>query len=101
MEAPLDTFRSSTIGWLRGTLAGWGTILLILAGIVLTPALSERGVGLWPLALSAVGILVLLVKWVQNLAVQIAARRESSLCCGAVEAPALQIQLGVEGSDNK
>ena len=68
MEAPLDRFRSSTLGWLRGTLAGWGTILLILGGIVLTPALSERGVGLWPLALSAVGLIVLLVKWVQNLA---------------------------------
>ena len=68
MEAPLDTFRSSTLGWLRGTLAGWGTMLLILGGIVLTPALSERGVGLWPLALSAVGLIVLLVKWVQNLA---------------------------------
>jgi len=35
MDAPLDTFRPSTSGWLLGTLAGWGTILLGIAGIVL------------------------------------------------------------------
>lgn len=67
-EAPLDRFRSSTVGWLRGTLAGWGTVLMILAGIVLIPALSDRGVGLWPLLLSLAGLVILLVKWVQNLA---------------------------------
>ena len=67
-EAPLDRFRSSTLGWLRGTLAGWGTVLLILGGLALTPALSERGAGLWPLALSAIGLAVLLVIWVRNLA---------------------------------
>ena len=31
-----DIFRSSTKGWLLGTLAGWGTMLLILAGIILS-----------------------------------------------------------------
>ena len=31
MEQPVDTFRSSTWGWLRGTLAGWGTIALAAA----------------------------------------------------------------------
>ena len=67
-EAALDRFRSSTLGWLRGTLAGWGTVLLILGGLVLTPALSERGFGLWPLALSAIGLAILLVEWVRNLA---------------------------------
>ena len=41
-EDSLDTFRSSTLGWLRGTLAGWGTILLFLAGIVgLDPYLAS------------------------------------------------------------
>ena len=34
-EVPLDTFRPSTLGWLKGTLAGWGTVLLFIAGIVL------------------------------------------------------------------
>lgn len=47
MEAPLDTFRSSTRGWLRGTLAGWGTLLLCLVGI---------------------GLVIVLIKWIQNLA---------------------------------
>ena len=34
-EPALDTFRPSTIGWLKGTLAGWGTALLFLGGILL------------------------------------------------------------------
>jgi uncharacterized membrane protein YdbT with pleckstrin-like domain len=42
-----DTFRSSTWGWLRGTLAGWVTLLLCLVGI---------------------GLLIVLAKWVENLA---------------------------------
>ena len=68
MEAPLDRFRGSTFGWLIGTLAGWGTILLIVGGAVLTPVLSDRGVGAWPLLLTAIGLAILLFKWVQNLA---------------------------------
>jgi uncharacterized membrane protein YdbT with pleckstrin-like domain len=47
MEQPLDSFRSSTWGWLRGTLAGWATLLLCLVGI---------------------GMVIILVKWIQNLA---------------------------------
>jgi uncharacterized membrane protein YdbT with pleckstrin-like domain len=47
MDAPLDTFRSSTSGWLRGTLAGWGTLLLCLVGV---------------------GLIIVLVKWIENLA---------------------------------
>ena len=34
-DAAARHFRSSTLGWLRGTLAGWGTIVLPLGGIVL------------------------------------------------------------------
>jgi uncharacterized membrane protein YdbT with pleckstrin-like domain len=47
MAQSLDTFRSSTWGWLRGTLAGWGTLLLCLV---------------------LVGFVIILIKWVQNLA---------------------------------
>ena len=68
MEQPLDTFRASTMGWLLGTLAGWGTILLIVGGAVLVPVLSDRGVGNWPLLLTVLGVAIVLVKWVQNLA---------------------------------
>ena len=64
MEQALDTFRPSTLGWLRGTLAGWGTILLGLAGIGVTLA----GYGTYWLGLAAVSLLIILVKWVQNLA---------------------------------
>ena len=67
-EDLIDSFRSSTLGWLRGTIAGWGTILLILGGIVLTLLLPDGGVGPWPLALTALGLIVLVVKFVQNLA---------------------------------
>ena len=67
-EQPIDRFRSSTLGWLRGTIAGWGTVILILGGIVLTLLLPDGGVGPWPLALTALGLIVVLVKFVQNLA---------------------------------
>lgn len=47
MAQVIDRFRSSTWGWLRGTLAGWLTLLLCLAGI---------------------GLIIILVKWIANLA---------------------------------
>ncbi len=65
MEQPLDTFRSSTWGWLRGTVAGWGTIALAIAGVVLT-ALGEWQ--RWPLLLSGLAVLILLWQWFENLA---------------------------------
>ena len=64
MDAPLDTFRPSTKGWLIGTLAGWGTILLLLAGIVLT----LMGYGLYFLGLTAIALLIILWRWFENLA---------------------------------
>ncbi|MGH6787790.1 MAG: PH domain-containing protein, partial [Novosphingobium sp.] len=47
MTQTIDSFRSSTWGWLRGSLAGWATLLLCLVGI---------------------GLVIIAVKWVQNLA---------------------------------
>ena len=47
MATTLDTFRSSTWGWLRGSLAGWATLLLCLVGV---------------------GLIIVAVKWFQNLA---------------------------------
>lgn len=44
----IDRFRSSTWGWLRGTLAGWGTLLLCLVGV---------------------GLIIILIKWIANMAV--------------------------------
>jgi uncharacterized membrane protein YdbT with pleckstrin-like domain len=64
MEAPLDTFRPSTKGWLIGTLAGWGTILLALAGILL----AAMGYGLYFLGLTAIGLLIVLWRWFENMA---------------------------------
>lgn len=65
MEQPIDTFRSSTWGWLRGTLAGWATIALIPIGILLT---APGEWGRWPLLISALALLIMLWKWVENLA---------------------------------
>lgn len=65
MEQPLDTFRSSTWGWLRGTIAGWTTIAVAIAGLVLT-ALGEWAQ--WPLLLTALALLAILWTWVENLA---------------------------------
>lgn len=72
MVETVDRFRSSTLGWLRGTLAGWGTILLLLAGLIGSIwALAQRPVAGWawlfPIMLVA-GLLLLLARWIQNLA---------------------------------
>ena len=64
MDAPLDTFRPSTLGWLRGTLAGWGTMLLALAGILAT----LMGYGICWLGLAAAALLILVWKWLENMA---------------------------------
>src|SRR4029453_6913292 len=66
MEAPLDTFRSSTFGWLRGTLAGWATALIGVAGV--PGALPAPGGGTSRLAPPAPALVISFVKWVQNLA---------------------------------
>ena len=63
MDAPLDTFRPSTKGWLIGTLAGWGTILLAIAGIVL----FVLHYGAYFLALTAVALLLVLWRWAENM----------------------------------
>lgn len=44
MPQPLDSFRSSTWGWLRGTLLGWGTLLLclVLVGLVIVAVIWVR-----------------------------------------------------------
>ena len=67
MDERLDTFRSSTLGWLIGTAAGWGTIVLALAGIALM-AMDVSALGITWLALSAAALVIVAVKWVQNLA---------------------------------
>ncbi len=67
MEQPLDSFRSSTWGWLRGTLAGWGTIALVPIGILLT-AVAPLEIGRWPMALVAVALLIVIWKWFESLA---------------------------------
>lgn len=67
MDERLDTFRSSTLGWLIGTAAGWGTIVLALAGIALM-AMDVSALGIIWLALSAAALVIVAVKWVQNLA---------------------------------
>lgn len=46
MPEVLDRFRSSTWGWLRGTLVGWLTLALCLVGV---------------------GFLIILVLWIRNL----------------------------------
>ncbi|HKR23905.1 MAG TPA: PH domain-containing protein [Allosphingosinicella sp.] len=75
MDERLDTFRSSTLGWLIGTAAGIGTILLGLAGIVLL-ALETAGIATWWLGLTVLALVIVLVKWVQNLAASFAITEE-------------------------
>lgn len=75
MAEVLDRFRSSTGGWLRGTLAGWGTILLGVAGFILTMlagggALTLPGdiSPLVPLVLTLAALGIVGWKWLVNLA---------------------------------
>ena len=64
MDQVQDTFRSSLGGWLWGTAAGLGTILLCLAGIGLTIAAAGNW-GAWPLVLSGIALLIVAVKWLE------------------------------------
>src|SRR5688500_10865975 len=75
MDQALDTFRSSTMGWLFATAAGLGTLLLAVAGIVLA-AMNMGELGLYPLALTALAFVIVAVKWVQNLAATYAITEE-------------------------
>lgn len=66
-DAALDTFRPSTLGWLKGTLAGWGTVLLFIAGIVLW-LLNTANLGMLWLLLSLAAVGLFAWRWFQNLA---------------------------------
>ena len=66
-DTPLDTFRPSTLGWLKGTLAGWGTMLLFLAGSVLA-IMGTADLGLYWLALSVVALGIFVWRWLENMA---------------------------------
>lgn len=72
MSQILDRFRSSTSGWLRGTLAGWGTLFLMLVGAGSTFWFLAQGVLVgraWvgPMLLAG-GLAIVIVKWIGNLA---------------------------------
>ncbi|HEU0098228.1 MAG TPA: PH domain-containing protein [Allosphingosinicella sp.] len=67
MEQPIDSFRTSTWGWLRGTLAGWGTMALVPVGILLT-AVAPAEIGRWPMALTAVALALVVWKWLEAMA---------------------------------
>ncbi len=66
-EPALDTFRPSTLGWLKGTLAGWGTVLLFVAGIILW-LMNTANLGMYWVALSLVAIGIFVWRWFENLA---------------------------------
>lgn len=65
-EALQDTFRPSLGGWLGGTLAGWGTILLGVGGFAILVAMAGDW-GAWPLLLTAAALLIVLFKWVETM----------------------------------
>ena len=67
MDEVRDSFRPSTAGWLRGTAAGLGTVLVGVAGFAIMIAKAGDW-GAWPLVLSGLAVLVVLYKWIQNMA---------------------------------
>lgn len=66
MDEVRDSFRSSLGGWLWGTAAGLGTVLLAIAGIALTIAVAGDW-GAWPLALTGLALLIVLAKWADTI----------------------------------
>jgi uncharacterized membrane protein YdbT with pleckstrin-like domain len=62
MDQVQDSFRSSLGGWLWGTAAGLGTLLLGILGIVLTVAAAGDW-GAWPLLLTLAAVVIVLFKW--------------------------------------
>ena len=68
----IDRFRSSTLGWLYGTLAGWGTCLLLLAGLIGTfwflAQGTLQGAALLCPVLLVLGLAIIVWRWFGNLA---------------------------------
>ena len=62
MDDVRDSFRSSVAGWLGGTLAGWGTIVLVVGGFAAMIAAAGDW-GAWPLLLTALGLAIVAFKW--------------------------------------
>jgi uncharacterized membrane protein YdbT with pleckstrin-like domain len=73
MPQTIDRFRSSTAGWLRGSLAGWGTLLLLLASFVASFYFlaqgTLQGTALLAPALLAVALGIIAAKWLTSLAI--------------------------------
>lgn len=66
MDQVQDSFRSSLKGWLFGTSRGLATILLAIAGIVLTVAAAGDWHA-WPLLLTLLALLIVALKWLETM----------------------------------
>ena len=67
MDQVHDSFRPSTWGWLRGTAAGLGTVLMGIAGLAIM--IGAAGDWSWyPLLLTGLAVVIVLWKWIQNMA---------------------------------
>lgn len=64
MTSSKDAFRASFGGWLWGTAAGLGTLLLGLAGIGATIAAAGEW-GAWPLLLTGAAAAIVLFRWIE------------------------------------
>ncbi|WP_448660088.1 PH domain-containing protein [Sphingomonas sp. CJ99] len=72
MPTIIDRFRSSTRGWLIGTLAGWGTLVLIVGGLLVSFYFQAQGTltgAAWlaPIVLAG-GLGIVIVRWLGNIA---------------------------------
>ena len=65
-ETLLRSFRSSLGGWLGGTFAGLGTIVLGIAGFAILVAAAGDW-GAWPLLLTGVALVIVLFKWIETM----------------------------------
>jgi uncharacterized membrane protein YdbT with pleckstrin-like domain len=66
MDQVRDTFRPSLGGWLYGTAAGIGTVLLAIAGLAVM--IGAGGEWSWyPLVLTGLALLIVLWKWLETM----------------------------------
>jgi len=64
MDEVRDSFRPALGRWLIGTAAGWGTLLLGIAGFGVMVG-SAGDYGAWPLLLTLAAALIVVWKWLQ------------------------------------
>lgn len=66
-EYEVNICRSSTIGWLFGSLSGWGMVILCIAPLIVAANLPYEGIVLPCVAVTAIFLFFIFLKWIENI----------------------------------